>query len=128
MFLGTGARVVATCAISSGDDLHITVAARDVELVVALAGKLGLEPDEDERTWDHMDALLGDAALQPRARYRTTVWLRARKVYDKWGGTDQVALGSAGESEYDGDAEVAGAREVTLRGFVRLIRPVGLLH
>lgn len=57
---------------------------------MALAGRVRLLPNEDERPWDHMDALLVDAALQPRARYRTTVWLRARKVYDKWGGTDQV--------------------------------------
>lgn len=62
----------------------MTVTARDVELVVALAGQVGLEPTEDERKWDHMGALLVDAALQPRARYKTTVWPRARKVYDEW--------------------------------------------
>lgn len=44
----------------------------------------GIEPSEDVRGWDHMGALIVDAALQPRTRYTTTVLPRARKVRVEW--------------------------------------------
>ncbi|KAF0957415.1 hypothetical protein MLGJGCBP_04735 [Rhodococcus sp. T7] len=53
-------------------------------MVLKLVDEAGLEPNEDERKWDHMGALITDAALQPRTRYTTTVRPRARRVYDEW--------------------------------------------
>ena len=37
--------------------------AADARLVVALVSRLGLRPNNDERTWHHMGALIVDAAL-----------------------------------------------------------------
>lgn len=58
--------------------------AKDVVKVVDLVEKVGLDLQASKRMWDHMGALIVDAALQPRTRYRTTVWPRARKVYSDW--------------------------------------------
>lgn len=58
--------------------------AQDVVKVVNLVEKVGLDLQESKRTWHHMGALIVDAALQPRTRYRTTVWPRVRKLYSDW--------------------------------------------
>ncbi|MGW5300708.1 hypothetical protein ACWEQV_20915 [Rhodococcus aetherivorans] len=62
----------------------MTVAVREVDRVVAFVHEAGLELNEDERKWDHMGALIVDAALQPRTRYKATVWPRARRIRDEW--------------------------------------------
>lgn len=61
-----------------------TAVAADARLVAALVSRTGLQPRDDERTWNHMGALIVDAALQPRTRYKTVVWPRARKIRDEW--------------------------------------------
>ena len=57
---------------------------REVEQLVAHISAVGLSPKEDERSWDHMGALITDAALQPRTRYKAIVHPRAKKVRDEW--------------------------------------------
>ena len=61
-----------------GDDLLMTPETQDVAMVLKLVDEAGLEPNEDERKWDQMGALITDA------RYKATVWPRARRIYDEW--------------------------------------------
>lgn len=85
MFVALGSdRPAGNFIVFSPDVLLVTVAAEDVDLVVAAVREAGLKPAEDERKWDHMGALIVDAALQPRTRYTSTVLPRARRVRDQW--------------------------------------------
>ncbi|WP_415973802.1 hypothetical protein [Rhodococcus sp. 077-4] len=59
--------------------------------MIAHIKNLGLEPKEAERKWDHMGALITDAALQPRAKYQLTVWPRANKVRNEWPDADTLS-------------------------------------
>lgn len=55
-----------------------------VDRLIAHFTALGLAPKNDERKWNHMGALITDAALQPRAKYQAAVWPRANKVRKEW--------------------------------------------
>lgn len=63
----------------------------NVTRLIAHINALGLEPIEEERKWDHLGALITDAALQPRTNYKTTVWPRANKVWREWPDADTLS-------------------------------------
>ncbi len=51
----------------------------------------GIEVTERTRGWQHMGALICDAALQPRTRYRTVVEPRVRALQAAWPDADTVS-------------------------------------
>ncbi|MFE9581468.1 hypothetical protein ACFYO1_34185 [Nocardia sp. NPDC006044] len=60
----------------------------DVGRVLRHVAALGLECREVERRSDHIGGLIVDAALQPRAKYATTVLPRVRQVIADWPDAD----------------------------------------
>lgn len=58
--------------------------------LLAYADSVALEPRTEARGWTHMGAIICDAALQPRSKYKTTVRPRIRRLIEVWPEADTV--------------------------------------
>lgn len=63
----------------------------DVQLILDRVQALGLTPVEVDRRWNHIGAIIVDAALQPNTTYKTHVLPRVKKVVEEWPDADTLS-------------------------------------
>ncbi len=74
---------------------------RQVDLLLAHFDALALVPATEGRGWNHMGAVLADAALQRRTKFRSVVEPRVRGLIEAWPDADTVTGLAARMSQED---------------------------